>query len=144
MKTITGWTANIEEVSNGVFRVILTDEYGRKAEVVGNATDETIEKAISYAFDIEKQVSQNWNLFLFNFCIERITTESIVKKEYNDKTFGSWFIESAENRFLYDGKDEWLIFQTKIDTEWADKIIIKKDELCYFKLFEQIKTFETK
>ena len=142
MKLITGWTANIEEVSNGVLRVILTDEFGHKTEVLGNVTDETIEKAVGYAFDIEKQISRNWNLFLFNFCIERLTTESVIKKEYNDNTFGSWLIESTENRLVYDGKDEWLIFQSKVGIDWTDKVILKKDELRYLNVIEQIKAFE--
>ena len=139
MKSIPGWTTNIEEISNGVFRVILADEYGRKAEVIDNASDETIERAISDAFDIEKQISKNWNLFLFNLCIVTINNKSIVNKEYNDKAFGSWYIESEESRLIYDGKDNWLIFQTKIGADWTDKIVITKDELKYLNFVEQIR-----
>ena len=139
MKSIPGWTTNIEEISNGVFRVILTDKYGRKAEVIDNASDETIERAISDAFDIEKQISKNWNLFLFNLCIEAINNKSIVNKEYNDIAFGSWYIESEKNRLIYDGKDNWLIFQTKIGADWTDKIVITKDELKYLNFVEQIR-----
>jgi len=139
MKSIPGWTTNIEEISNGVFRVILTDEYGRKAEVIDNASDETIERAISDAFDIEKQISKNWNLFLFNLCIAAINNKNIVNKEYNDKAFGSWYIESEENRLIYDGKDNGLIFQTKIGGDWTDKIVITKDGLKYLNFVEQIR-----
>jgi len=139
IETIPGWTINIEETSNGVFKVILTDEYGHRAEIIDNATDETVEKAISAAFDIEKQISKNWSLFLFNLCIEKLTTENIVNKEYNSIVFGSWFIEGAEKRLVYEGKDKWLIVQTKTGAEWLDNIIIKKDELKYLNLIEQIK-----
>ena len=143
MKSIPGWTSNIEEISNGVFKVTLTDEYGRKTEVIDNATEETIERAISDAFDIEKQISKNWNLFLFNLCIEKLSTENIVNKEYNDNAFGSWFVESTKKRLVYDGKDRWLILQTKNYKSWIDKIITTKEELRYLSFLEQIKILES-
>ena len=143
MKPIPGWTSNIEEISNGVFKVTLTDEYGRKTEVIDNATEETIERAISDAFDIEKQISKNWNLFLFNLCIEKLSTENIVNKEYNDNAFGSWFVESTKKRLVYDGKDRWLILQTKNYKSWIDKIITTKEELRYLSFLEQIKILES-
>lgn len=39
------WTIYIDEISNGVFKVKLTDSFGRKAKVVDNADDQTINKA---------------------------------------------------------------------------------------------------
>ncbi len=63
-KSIPGWTIYIDEISNGVFKVTLTDAYGRKAEIVDDATDETIERTISDAFEIEKQISKTGN-YLF-------------------------------------------------------------------------------
>ena len=57
--SLPGWTTKIEEISNGVFKVTLFDSYGRKAEVIDIATDETIDKTLSDAFDLEKQVSKN-------------------------------------------------------------------------------------
>ena len=41
-KSIPGWTINIDEISNGVFKVTLTDGYEQKAEILDNATDEKI------------------------------------------------------------------------------------------------------
>ncbi|MCO4293927.1 hypothetical protein NF867_13765 [Solitalea sp. MAHUQ-68] len=137
-KSIPGWKINIEEISNGAFRVTLTDAYGRKAEIVDSATDETIEKAIGDAFDIEKQISKNWNLFLYDLCIQRLGNANVKTKEYNDKAFGSWFIESQNKRLVYDGKDSWLIFQTKSTNGWTDIEIIRKDELKYSSFVRQI------
>jgi len=139
MKSIPGWTIKIEEISNRVLRVALTDEYGRKAEIIDNDSYETIERAIGYAFDIEKQISKNWSLFLFNLCVATISTKSVVNKKYSDEAFGSWCIESAENRLVYDGKNEWLISQTKIGSDWTNKTVIKKDELKYSNFVEQTK-----
>lgn len=137
-KSIPGWIINIDEISNSVFKVTLTDGYGRKSEVIDSATDETIEKAIGYAFDIEKQISQNWNLFLFNLSLQKLSDKDITNKEYNDKFFGSWFIERQDKRLVYDGKDSWLIFQTKTKGDWIDIDIIKKDELKYSNFVRQI------
>lgn len=136
--SIPGWTINIDEISNGVFKVTLTDACGRKAEIIDNATDETIERAIGDAFDIEKQISQNWNLFLYDLAVQKLADKDIKNKEYNDKAFGSWFIEGQGNRLVYDGKDSWLIFQTKAKDDWKDIDIIKKDELKYSNFVRQI------
>ena len=136
--SIPGWTINIDEISNGVFKVTLTDTSGRKAEIIDNATDETIEKAIGDAFDIEKQISQNWNLFLYDLAVQKLADKDIKIKDYNDEVFGSWFIERQDKRLVYDGKDSWLIFQTKTKDNWTDIEIIKKDELKYSNFVRQI------
>ncbi|MES2829229.1 MAG: hypothetical protein V4687_13790 [Bacteroidota bacterium] len=137
--SIPGWTINIDETSNGVFKVTLTDIYGRKAEIIDNATDETIEKAIGDAFDIEKQISQNWNLFLYDLAVQQLSDKEIENREYNDKVFGSWFIKRQDKRLVYEGKESWLIFQTKTKGDWTDDNIIKKDELKYCSFTRQIK-----
>lgn len=137
-KSITGWKINIDENSNGVFKVTLTDAYGRKVEIIDSATDETIEKAIGDAFEIEKQISQNWNLYLYELAVQKLIDKDIRINEYNDKAFGSWFIERQDKRLVYDGKDSWLIFQIKINEDWTDIQIIKKDELKYSNFIRQI------
>jgi hypothetical protein len=129
--SLPGWTTKIDEISNGVFKVTLTDKFGRKAEVVDNATDETIDKTLSYAFDIEKKVSTNWNKFLFDLCLLRLKDKTITRESYNDKDFGSWLIEVVDKRFLYLGKESWLISQTQGDNKWFDNYIIKENELTY-------------
>jgi len=64
-------------------------------------------------FDIEKQISKNWNKFLFDLCLQRLTDIDLTNKEYNDEAFGSWLIERHDKRIIYDGKDSWFITQTK-------------------------------
>ena len=128
---LPGWTTTIEEISNGVFRVMLTDEFGRKAEAVDSVTEETIDKALSYAFDIERNVSSNWNKFLFDFCLLRLKDKTITRETYNDQDFGSWLIEGINNRLLYHGKESWLVSQVKRNNDWIDNFIIKHNELTY-------------
>jgi hypothetical protein len=130
-KSLPGWTTKVDEISNGVFKVTLTDKFGRKAEVVDNATDETIDKTLSYAFDMERKVSSNWNKFLFDFSLLRLKDKKITKQSYNDKDFGSWLIEVADKRLLYLGKESWLVSQTQSDNKWFDNYIIKDSELTY-------------
>lgn len=137
-KSIPGWTINIDEISKGVFKVTLTDDYGRKVEIIDNAIDETIERAIDDAFDIEKKISQNWNLFLYELAVQKLSDKDIKNKKYNEKAFGSWFIEIEDKRLVYDGKDSWLIFKTKTICDWTDLDTIKKEELKYSNFVRQI------
>lgn len=130
-KSLPGWTTKIDEISNGVFKVTLTDKFGRIAETVDNATDETIDKTLSYAFDIERKISSNWNKFLFDFCLLQLADKMITNKSYSDKDFGSWFIEVGNKRLLYLGKESWLVSQTQRDRNWFDTYIIKGNELNY-------------
>lgn len=130
-KSLPGWTTKIDEISNGVFKVTLIDKYGRKAEIIDDATDETIERTLSDAFDIEKQVSKNWNKFIYDFCFSRLADNSITSNSYNDKDFGSWLIEVSDKRLLFLGKESWLVSQTKSNNEWFDNFIIKDEELNY-------------
>lgn len=141
---IPGWIINIEEISNGVFKVTLTDSFGHKAEIIGTATDETIEKAIGYAFSIEKQSSQNWNLFLYDLATQKLNGINIQNKEYNNNAFGSWFIENQNKRLVYNGKDSWLTLQAKIKGDWTDIDIIQKDDLKYSHFVRQINRLTNK
>ena len=133
---IPGWTIHIDEISNGAFKVTLIDSFGRKAEVVDNASDQTITKAKEYAFDIERKVPKSWNKFLFDFCVTNISDKNIVTKRYDENVFGSWFIELLDNRFVYDGRD--LIFTKQIfkDNIWTDRESIKNDDLRYSNLLD--------
>jgi hypothetical protein len=90
-----------------------------------------MEITINEAFDIEKQSSKNWNLFLYDLAIQKLVDTDITMKEFDDKEFDSWFIERENKRVVYDGKDAWLLFQTKNNSDWTDIDTIKKDELNY-------------
>lgn len=131
MKSLPGWTSKIEEISNGVFKVTLIDSFGRKAEIIDDATEETIQKALSYAFDIEKQISKKWDKFLYDFCLSQFADTVSVQKMYNENDFGSWSIEVDSKRLLYIGKNSRLVSQTKSDNRWFDNAIIKNEELTY-------------
>lgn len=130
-KSLPGWATRIDEISNGIFKVTLTNNFGRKVKVTNNTTDKTIDKALSYAFDIEKKISANWNKFLFDFCLLRLVDIIITGKSYSDNNFGSWFIEVGNKRLLYLNKEFCLVSQTQSDDKWFDNCIIKDNKLTY-------------
>lgn len=132
MKYLPDWTIQIDEISNGVFKVTFKDSCGRLAEVTDGAIDKTIERAVGEAFDIERQTSKNWNLFLYDLAQLLLVECKITSKEYNDRAFGSWLIElNSGNRIVYDGKDRLLIYQGGRNFEWIDHSIVKGNELTY-------------
>lgn len=137
MKSIPGWKMYIDEVSNGVFNVTLTDTDGRKAEVLDAATDETIQKAISYAFDIEKQISKNWKSFLYEFFIQELNTK-LISTEYQNDVMGSWFIELESRRLFYDAKDECIQFQTRQLDKWVGIKMVTKEKVTHDAMLEFI------
>jgi lipoprotein NlpI len=149
MRELPGWKTKIDEIRNGVFKVTLTNAYGNVSEVIDSANEETVQRAISGAFDIEKQVSKNWNYFLYEFYLSRISEEKISKKEYDDSSFGSWLIENAEKRIIYNGKDSSLIFEIKSSKklferifnkkEWVEKENIEFNNINFFNAFELAK-----
>ena len=135
---LPGWTFKADEFSPGVYRITLTDEDGRKAEIVDDCNDVTVDKCVGYAFDIERQTKRNWNKFLFYFSNLKLTELRTEKNEYHDKDFGSWTIQTNNKRLLLDGKDGWLIYEEKQSADWVDKEIIKDFKRV---TFEQFKSF---
>lgn len=142
MKSIPGWAVNINEISNGVFKVTVTALYGSKSEVVDIASDETIEKAISGAFDIEKQVSKQFSLFLYEFAMLNLNKGVTKKSEYDSQTFGSWFIETKNIRLILDGRDNFIILAHRILNSWVKKETINTKDISYFTFTNLLKRLE--
>ena len=59
METPPGWKMTVNEVSYGVYKITLTDVFGRIAEATATEADfdAVVEQVKGYAFDIEKQLS---------------------------------------------------------------------------------------
>jgi hypothetical protein len=138
---LPGWTLKVDEVSAGAYKITLTDQDGRKAEIVGDYNDLSLDKCTDYAFEIEKQTKRTWNKFLYDFAYLRLKNLKIEKKEYRDKDFGSWTIQTKDKRLLLDGRDGWLIFEERQSGDWIDEETIKD-----FKgvTFQQFKSFTKK
>ena len=117
----------------------LVDKFGRKVETIDNATDDTVKRTIADAFEMEKQTTKNWNRFLYELSLLLLRKFNVTFNEYNDLSFGSWFIEiSNRKRIVYNGRDYWLIIQEKKDAEWAELESIENIGLTYYKLLTVI------
>jgi len=108
---LPNWILHFEEVSNNIYHVELTDDFGRQA----STTDDDLVKAVTtcegYAFDIEKQISKNWGRFLFDYSLLLLNDRLISQQSYSDKVFGSWFIDCESKRLIYDGRDGVLLIE---------------------------------
>ena len=122
---LPGWTLKVDEFNSGGYRITLTDRDGRKAEVVDDYNDVTLDKCVDYAFEIEKQTKRNWNKFLFDFAYGGLKNLKSLKQEYHDEAFGSWMIQINDKRLLLDGRDGWLIYEQRQDSDWVEKETIK-------------------
>lgn len=142
MKSIPGWTAAVDENHSEALKVILTDKSGRKVEVIGAGRDETLEKALNAAFDIQKEVVTGWSRFLYDLCCSELADSAITRQIYYDNAFGSWIIEVRDSRILYDGRDFWIITQFREGNDWIGKTILKKEELSYTTLMRAVNSIK--
>jgi len=124
-QVLPGWKMRLSEVSNGHYEVLLTDDYGRQAGTSGIDPNETSVLCEQYALDIEKQISKNFSKFLFDVFILKLKKKVITDQRYNYAAFGSWLIEVANKRVLFDGKEDNLIFEDKEHKIWTERSVIK-------------------
>ncbi|HMI05729.1 MAG TPA: hypothetical protein VK541_24790 [Pedobacter sp.] len=130
------WTVNFDEVSNNVYKVELTDTFGRKAGTTDHDLDRAIETCLSYAFDIEKQLNNPLNKFIYDTFKYFLSDQTLLSDNYSGKDFGSWIIEKNEKRIILDGKESLLALQSQTASNvWVDDFTIKVRELT----FEQLK-----
>jgi hypothetical protein len=76
--------------------------------------------------NFEKQ-SSNWSVNLYDLCLTNV--KSVIRYQYDNKSFGSWFIECKNKQIIYDGKDSLLIIQSIDANNWKNEKVIKKEDL---------------
>ena len=136
---VDNWTLHFEEVSNNVYQVELTDKFGRKSGTTDHDLDRAIETCISYAFDIEKQLGNSLNKFIYDTFKYFLTDQKILVDNYSDKDFGSWIIENNRKRIILDGKDFLLSLQSQVETDnWKDNFSTNISDLT-FKQINEVK-----
>jgi hypothetical protein len=119
-----------DEVSNNVYKVTLTDHFGRQAETTDSDLENAVTTVEAFAFDIQKQISNGWNKFLYDTCIIKLGDKKIIEKQYHDEAFGSWYILLTDNRILFEGRDFIFCIQVYKDY-WVDTTTIKLSDLTY-------------
>lgn len=127
---LPGWTLEFEEVSNNVYKVTLTDNFGRQSSTTDTDLKKAIETCEGYAFEIERQISKKWTKFLFDACILKLGDRKIIEQQYHEKSFGSWYI-LLENRILLDNRDDIFCIQVYNETGWINTQTITLRDLTY-------------
>ena len=132
-----GWTLNVDEFSPGGYRIMLTDQDGRKADITDDYNELTLDKCMNYAFDIERQTKRNWNKFLYDFFNIRLKDIPIYEHEYHDKSFGSWIILTKHKRLLLDGRDGRLTYEEDQNSDWVEKEAIEDSKRMTYEEFKR-------
>ncbi|GGH27596.1 hypothetical protein FAZ19_19110 [Sphingobacterium alkalisoli] len=133
------WTLRFDEVSNNVYKVELTDRFGRQSGTTDDNLDRAIETCISYAFDIEKQLGNSLNKFTYDTFKYFLADQNLTVSNYSDKYFGSWTIEKNKKRIILDGRDLLLTIQNKAEaSDWKDDFTIKLED-CKFEQLKELK-----
>lgn len=136
--SLRDWILETNEVSNGVTYFEMTNLNGCKVSCTDHDYERGLNNCLSYAFDIEKQISKNWNKFLYDFCKFEFDGIDFKEELFSEKDFGSWFFSLSKRRIVYDGKDSELSIQKKgIFSNWNGIKELKKNEITY----ENIKEF---
>jgi len=138
---LSGWKLALDEVSNNVFKVTLTDSAGRIAETTDSDLEEAFRKVGNFAFDIQKQLPGSWNKFLFESCTIKLADKIIIEKQYHAEVFGSWYILLTKNRIVLDGRDSVFSLQIYTD-DWVDIEIINLSDLTYTSFINAINQAE--
>lgn len=128
---LSGWRLTLEEVSNNVYEITLMDESFRQAGTKDHDLERGIRQCGEYAFDIERQVTKNWNKFLFESALIQLESEEITDKRYDAMGSGSWLIEINDKRIVADGNNNVLTKQSKVEADWVDNFSFEMKNLDY-------------
>jgi len=141
MESLPGWLLKYEEVSNGAYKITIIRASGHKAEVTGDDFDLYIETVKEFAFDIERQITKNWSLFLYELCLTLLQDVKIIEKGYLEDSYRSWHITAAHKHILYDGREKfWIINNATGDNKSCD-VIMDDRELNYPALRNAVKKY---
>jgi hypothetical protein len=69
---LPNWTLSFYEVSNNVYKVVLTDTYGRQASTTDYNLEQAVKTCEQYSFGIERQISKDWKRFLFDYAMLKL------------------------------------------------------------------------
>lgn len=140
---LEGWKLNVEEVSNCVYKIEFVNRSGRVVGCTDHDYERGIETCINYAFDVEKQISKNWNKFVFNLLKYKFEKKKLEEEIYNEEIFGSCIFRQKNKRIILDGKESSIEYQKKtIFRTWITKKQISLKSLEYKDLKNICREFE--
>jgi hypothetical protein len=141
---LPNWTLRFDEVSNNVYKVVLTDGFGRQSSTTDHDLHRAVKTCEGYAFDIEKQISKNWSRFLFDYSMLKLQNILTFSNGDQKNAYGSWGIEVKDKILTYDGRDDLLFVMDSNAGAFDYKAVALKD-LSYetFNLYLDFVTHET-
>lgn len=129
------WTFEINETSNGVYSCKGIRDTGNV--VFTQCREDELHKVFKHAYDLEVELGTLPSRALFLIVSG---TKPQWASQYHDEAFGSWTVsnQNKSKKFVYDGKDFWLmIYESKNTPVWQGKIREKEDaEDSIFKLIK--------
>ena len=137
LEVFAGWTLEAKEVSNGVTFFEMTDSNVCQVSCKDDNIERGLNNCISFAFDVEKQISRNWNKFLYELFKYELNNLEFIEDKYSEIFFGSWIISLEKKRIILDGKDSELILQKKnIFRNWSEVKSIKLNNVTFENIAE--------
>lgn len=113
----------LSEISNGYYEVLLVDNYGRQASTSDNNPDVARTTCEQYVLDIERQISKNYDKFLYDLLVLKLDKKAITNKGHDDD-FGSWFIEVGNKKIVFD-KKLGLKLKQDVDEAGGDQLAVQ-------------------
>jgi hypothetical protein len=124
---LPNWVLRFVEESNNVYKVSLTDSFGRQAATTDHNLERAVKTCEEYAFDIEKQISKDWNRFLFKYAMLKLESTLTFSNGDPKNAFGSWGVGVAARTLTYEGRDDLLITRGSHADAFDYKAIPLKD-----------------
>jgi hypothetical protein len=134
---LPNWTLRFDEVSNNVYKVVVTDGFGRQAATTDDDLERAIKTCEGYAFDIEKQVSKEWSKFLFHYSMLKLNDVVTFSNGDAKNAYGSWGIQVKDKILSYEGRDDVLIARDSNADAFDYKATALKD-LTFEKFIEYL------
>jgi hypothetical protein len=124
---LPNWTLRFDEVSNNVYKVVLTDSFGRQTATTDHDLYRAIKTCEGFAFDIEKQISKHWSRFLFEYSMLKLKDHVTYSNGDPNNAYGSWGIKVNSRILTYDGRDDVLIAKDESGTDNSFHVESLKD-----------------
>lgn len=132
---LPNWILHFDEVSNNVYKIVLTDGFGRQAAKTDHDLYGAIKTCEEYAFGIERQMSKDWSIFLFKYSMLKLEDIATFSNGDPKNAYGSWCIKVKDKILTYDGRDDVLFAKDSNADAFDYKVVALKD--LSFEIFNE-------
>jgi hypothetical protein len=129
---ISGWRIHIDEIANNAYSVTLMDSSGRQAGSIDCDLDRAISTALSFVFDIEKQISGDLGVLSFEMIRFLLLTSENAFHEESHKDSRIRFIGIADKYIKLEIQSSTLISAySKSESTLVKELSIKSEDLLF-------------